>query len=266
MRTEVRRTAPPAVAVAIVVAMVALTAGSCSDGGGDEAAEGDVVVGELVGQSSIELDPDAITTTTQSAAADSGGGGAAEGEDSEDASGADTDAGTGPTGTGDTIPQTEQSPDERFFDSVGVFMSCMEAEAGGFIGIPNVGAGGDPGLAVNQTAYIDALQSCAARSDIVNTMEAAEDSSRFTQEEIEERNRNFLAFRDCMIGRGWQIPEPSPDENGLLFHSYTSAAQEWVAPDGQSILDSDDPLECGAEANPLADDSITIPGQSGEET
>ncbi|NIR41065.1 MAG: hypothetical protein GWN79_29265, partial [Actinobacteria bacterium] len=63
-----------------------------------------------------------MTTTTGSATADAGGG-AAEGGD--------------PGATEDTIPQEEQTADEVFFDSVGTFMSCMDVEVGGFIGLPD---------------------------------------------------------------------------------------------------------------------------------
>ncbi len=236
------------------MAALAVTTAAC--GGGSEnadAADGEVITGKLVDQNGIELDADAVTTTTGSATADAGGG-AAEGGD--------------PGATEDTIPQEEQTADEVFFDSVGTFMSCMDVEVGGFIGLPDSfadAASGDQSQPVNQPAYLDALQSCAARSNIINTMQAAEDSSRFTPEEIEERNRNFIAFRDCLIGRGWSIPEPSPDENGLLFHSYMEAARDWAAPEGQSILDTDDLGECAGDANPLGDETVTIPGESDDE-
>lgn len=239
---------------AAVVAALSLISAAC--GGGSESADAgdgdEVITGELVDQSGIELDADAVTTTTEANTADAGGGAAESG-----------DAGA----TEDTIPQEEQTADEAFFDSVGTFMSCMDAEAGGFIGLPESftdPGSGDQTKPVNQPAYLEALQSCAARSDIINTMQAAEDSSRFTPEEIEERNRNFIAFRECLIGRGWSIPEPSPDENGLLFHSYVEAAQQWQAPAGQSILDSDDLGECAGEANPLGEDSLDLSGPDDE--
>ena len=62
-------------------------------------------------------------------------------------------------------------------------------------------------------------------------------------EEIEEQNRSFLAFRECLVGRGWVIPEPVPNENGLLFGG-VQETQQWEPPAGETLIDSDDIAEC----------------------
>jgi len=38
-----------------------------------------------------------------------------------------------------------------------------------------------------------------------------------TPAQIKTQNKGFLVWRDCMIGRGWGIPEPKPDSKGRLF-------------------------------------------------
>jgi hypothetical protein len=55
-----------------------------------------------------------------------------------------------------------------------------------------------------------------------------------------------------MIGKGWGIPEPVPDERGRLF-SIGGAAQgggpQFEAPAGESLLDSDDFSDCIEEVS-----------------
>ena len=128
-----------------------------------------------------------------------------------------------------TLPQEELDPGEALAEAVGVFQSCLDAEGYEFIGIP-FQEETDPEAPVNQQPYIDALVACAARSQIQERLAEA-DAARadLTAEEVENQNRQFIAFRDCMVGRGWGIPEPVPNEQGLLFGGFASTAS-WVAP------------------------------------
>ncbi|MEL0000013.1 MAG: hypothetical protein VW623_07875, partial [Acidimicrobiaceae bacterium] len=99
---------------------------------------------------------------------------------------------------------------------------------------------------------IDALVACAARSQIQERLaEADAATADLTAEEVENQNRQFIAFRDCMVGRGWGIPEPVPNEQGLLFGGFASTAS-WVAPPGESLTTSDDLGECQSEAGASA--------------
>ena len=107
-------------------------------------------------------------------------------------------------------------------------------------------------IPVNQQPYIDALVACAARSQIQERLaEADAAQADLTAEEVENQNRQFIAFRDCMVGRGWGIPEPVPNEQGLLFGGFASTAS-WVAPPGESLTTSDDLGECQSEAGASA--------------
>jgi hypothetical protein len=155
--------------------------------------------------------------------------------------------------TDDGIPDEEEDPDGEFFDSVGDFFQCLTTEGYDFIGIPNGGDEADP---VNDPSYGQALGSCAASTQIIAKMQAADDTSDLTAEEIEEQNRNFTIFVDCLTGRGWTIPPLTPDENGVLQPPYVELAQTWQTPDGGSIvgdgeLQADDLTGCGF--NPSAD-------------
>jgi hypothetical protein len=157
--------------------------------------------------------------------------------------------------TEDTLPVgEEEDADSVFFEAVGEFTQCLTVEGYDFIGIPNEDLPAtDP---VNDPGYLDSLGQCAASSQIISKMAAAEDTSSLTAEEIETQNREFNVFVDCLTGRGWTIPTPTPDENGVLQPPYVELAQTWVPPDGTGLLDggefnTDDFGECGFNSNQL---------------
>ncbi|MFQ5556068.1 MAG: hypothetical protein ACE5GB_00920 [Acidimicrobiales bacterium] len=140
-------------------------------------------------------------------------------------------------------------------DALAVFNTCLDAEGFELIGLPDPTA--DPADPVNDTAYLAALQRCAARSDIQDALDATQaEQDNLTPTEIEQRNQGYLLWRECMIGRGWGIPEPVPDANGLLgaFGAGTAGALE--PPPGEDVLSSDDLRECTERAvSELADEA-----------
>ncbi len=126
--------------------------------------------------------------------------------------------------------------------SVAEFQSCLDATGHSFIGLPDPSLGAD--APENAGPYIDALIDCAARSQIQERLaEADAAQADLTPEEVEAQNRQYVAFRDCMIGRGWDIPEPVPNEFGLLFPGFAQAAG-WQGPPGEDITTTDDVGEC----------------------
>jgi hypothetical protein len=144
----------------------------------------------------------------------------------------------------DTIPLNEDDrPAElKLFDAFGQFTSCL-ADAGyeieGNLQDPNNPAYQDPD-------YLSAVQTCAARSDIVAVLEEVQATrSSLSPEEVEERNENFVALRDCLEAKGWQI-ETTTDENGLISPS------QFVDADGE--LDTRDIDSCVSELNIGIDD------------
>ena len=73
------------------------------------------------------------------------------------------------------------------------------------------------------------MSKCAAKSNI---LQALKDYGTFqdnlTPDEIKVQNKGYLAWRECMIGRGWGIPEPKPDSKGRLF-SFSAGDERWRA-------------------------------------
>jgi len=114
----------------------------------------------------------------------------------------------------DTIPlnDDDRPPELKLFEAFGEFRGCIE-DAGetirGDLQDPRNPAYQDP-------AYLELVQKCAARSDIVTVLEeVAATRSSLTPEEIETRNEIFILLRDCLIDRGWTV-ETSTSSSGLI--------------------------------------------------
>lgn len=223
-------------------ALAALCVFAAACGGGDDAVQvADGADFEVQGERVVELDESATPPTTIANVAAGAG----------EAANASAPEPTTPSfdETESTIPTNDdESAEEEFFDAVGDFMACLSTDGYRFIGLPNEAA--DETDPVNDPGYLEALQSCAASTRILDKMDAAEDTSDLSAEEIEETNRQFTEFVDCLVGRGWTIPPLTPDENGVLQTPYVQIAQTWIPPDGTSILgdgtiDTDDFTECG---------------------
>ena len=116
-----------------------------------------------------------------------------------------------------------------------------------FIGVPSAS---NPNSPANNPDYIKALSTCAAKSNIVQALKdesTAQDN--LTPAQVEVQNKGYLAWRDCMIGRGWGIPKPTPDAKGRLF-AFGSAGSvpQYTPPPGQDLLSSGDLQQCATEA------------------
>ena len=164
-----------------------------------------------------------------------------------DASGS---SGVSGSDTSDTIPLAKEDPTTKFFGAINSFQSCLKGLGVKFIGAPQ--QGGDPNSPANDPTYIKNLTTCAAKSNIVQALkdqQAYQDN--LTPEQIELQNKGYLVWRDCMIERGWGIPEPKPDSKGRLF-SFSGAQNgqgpNFDPPPGQDILTSNDVRECATEA------------------
>ena len=147
-----------------------------------------------------------------------------------------------------TIPLAKQDPTTALFSAIGVFQSCLTGMGQSFIGIPNAG---DPSSPANNPAYIKALSTCAAKSNILQALKAAQSAQdNLTPAQVKKENKAYLRWRTCMISRGWKIPEPTPDQKGLLF-SFSGGAggvSQYQPPPGQNLLSSPDLQACAAKA------------------
>jgi hypothetical protein len=143
--------------------------------------------------------------------------------------------------TRETIPLAKEDPNTKFFEANKTFQTCLKDSGVKFIGAPDEA---NPNSPTNDPAYTKAVSTCAARSNMLQTikdLQRADDD--MTPAEIETQNKNYLKFRTCMIARGWGIPEPTPDARGRL----TPAVPNFTPAPGQDATSSDI-TDCAAEA------------------
>jgi hypothetical protein len=189
---------------------------------------------------------------------------------------AEVSSGTGASGTtgasgasgatADTIPLAKQDAQTKFFAALSTFSSCLKGLGVKFIGIPDAS---NPKSPTNDKNYIEALSKCAAKSNI---LQALKDYGTFqdnlTPAQIKIQNKGYLAWRKCMLARGWGIPEPKPDSKGRLFSFSTSggggggasAATAFTPPPGQDIVTSSDVQTCRSEAAKTVPEAATNTG------
>jgi len=157
--------------------------------------------------------------------------------------------GAGGGGSGNTASVTttiplaqDQDPTTALFDAISKFRGCLDGLGVRFIGAPDAA---NPNAPSNDPEYVRALGTCASRSNITQALQAAQSANdSLTPEEIKDQNKAYLKWRTCMIGRGWKIAEPVPDEKGRLFSFGSGSTGQIEAPPGKDILSSNDTSEC----------------------
>ena len=118
-----------------------------------------------------------------------------------------------------------------------------------FIGVPDPN---DPKSPTNDPNYVEGAVDVRGEEQHPPGAEGYSRRSRTTsrRSEIKVQNKGYLAWRDCMIGRGWGIPEPKPDAKGRLFSfSGAGAAADTrtsTPPPGEDIITSSDVQECAS--------------------
>jgi len=132
---------------------------------------------------------------------------------------ADVPAITGKAGaasaSADTVPLAKQNPTTALFTAIGVFQSCLSGLGVTFAGAPNPG---DPSSPANNPQYVKNLVTCATKSNILQALKSEQSAQdNLTPAQVETENKDYLKWRTCMIGRGWQIAKPTPNSKGLLF-------------------------------------------------
>ena len=236
------------VAVAASVGLVALLLGACGGGGGGTGNPNIIEAGQV----NIQL-PDGYQLTKpgdQAAAAPSSAPAAAGDGESAAPPAADPAAAVDPSAAttaapADTIPLAQQDPTTKFFSAFGQFRSCLKNQGLTFLGVPDPNKPNSP---TNDPAYIKGLQTCAAQSNILQALQELQNSqNNLTPDQIEEQNKSYLVWRDCMIDHGWKIPEPVPDSKGRLL-SFGPNAPQIEGPAGEDLFDSNDFQECASQA------------------
>jgi len=156
--------------------------------------------------------------------------------------------------TDETIPLARDNPTTKMFAALGSFRSCLESENVKFIGAPDPA---DPSSPTNDPNYIQALTTCAAKSNILQAQQDQQAQwDELTPAEIKDGNEGFLAWRECMIGRGWGMPEPKPDEKGRLFAFGGTSAPAFDPPPGEDIVSTGDYQECAVETSKTNPDAF----------
>ena len=163
-----------------------------------------------------------------------------------------------------SVPLAAQNAITALFTAIDSFQSCLKGQGVTFIGIPDAS---NPSSPTNDPAYIKTLTTCAAQSNILQALTAAQSSQKnLTLSQIKTENKEYLKWRTCMIGKGWTIPTPKPNAQGLLFNfgggggngagaaggtatggSDASAGFGFTPPPGQTLFSSSDIQTCASE-------------------
>ncbi len=145
-----------------------------------------------------------------------------------------------------TVPLAKQNPTTALFTATGAFQSCLTSMGVTFMGAPNPA---NPSSPANDPGYIKALGTCAAKSNIVQALKAVQSAQdNLTPAQVKKENKGYLAWRKCMVSRGWSIPQPTPNAKGLLFSfgGGGGGGSGITPPPGQSLLNSSDVQQCAA--------------------
>ena len=149
---------------------------------------------------------------------------------------------------GTTIPLAKQDPTTALFSAIGIFQSCLKGLGVTFAGVPSAG---NPNSPTNGPAYIKALTTCAAQSNILQALKSEQTAQDdLTPKQVASENKIYIKWRVCMIGRGWVVPPPKPDAKGALFSFGGSGGTgpQLTPPPGESLLSSPDIQDCIALA------------------
>ena len=153
----------------------------------------------------------------------------------DDSTGQNDGEGTGSSDTTIPLNQDNRPAELKLFDAYAKFKSCIE-DAGetirGNLQDPQNPAYQDP-------AYAELIQTCAARSKILEALrETSQARDELTPEQVEERNEAFKLLSECLKKRGWTV-ETRVDEKGLINPT------RFESPDG--TLDQRDLDQCLSE-------------------
>jgi hypothetical protein len=134
---------------------------------------------------------------------------------------------------------------EDLLDASRRFGACLSDEKVEWIGRPDPT---NPQSPTNDPDYIEALTTCAARSNIIAALQAAESAQNsLTPKQIKQQNEGYLFWRECMVKRGWKIEKPTPDAKGRLF-AFNENTDPPEPPPGKSFFSSKDQDECATKA------------------
>lgn len=155
--------------------------------------------------------------------------------------------GVTPTTAKSSVPlSSSKNPTGDLLKSFGKFRACLDDLGVKFIGGPDAS---HPDSPTNDPTYLKNLGTCAARSQIVQALQAAQaEQETLTPAQIKQRNKGYLVWRKCMIQRGWKIPVPTPDSKGRLFAFGANSGPMLTPPAGKDLFSSNDIQQCADKA------------------
>ncbi len=142
-----------------------------------------------------------------------------------------------PTETTLSVTEANRSFQVRLGTALSVFNGCLSEAGFTFVGIP--GQTDDP--AAGEPGYLEALISCNNESGIGNIL--AEQNTRqqnLTAEQKTSINEAGRRVFECLIDRGWDLGELTPNPNGILTASQFPSIPPSRQDEWQRDLD-----ECG---------------------
>jgi hypothetical protein len=155
------------------------------------------------------------------------------------------DAGSPTTATTAVPIKKSGNATADLLDASRKFGACLRDEHVEWIGRPDPT---NPQSPTNDPDYIEALTTCAARSNIIQALQAAEaEQDSLTPKQIKQQNEGYLFWRECMVKRGWKIEKPTPDSKGRLF-AFNENTNPPEPPPGKNFFNSKDQDECAAKA------------------
>ena len=241
-----------------VLAVVGLlVATACSGGGAASGTRSIVVLSaddavEIVLPDGVDEVPEVVTTDTATVGEDPASDEPVEDGSAEDGSAEDGSVEDGSVEDGsatsteppkETVPLAEDDTPTglKLLEALGGFNECLDVEGWEFLGLPNPDLGA--GAPVNNPDYISALQLCNSRTGIAEAFQAYESSrASMTPDQIMVENEQTILITDCLRGKGWDIGELTPDENGLL-----NTGGQFSSPDGR--IDADQIGDCVSRIN-----------------
>lgn len=111
------------------------------------------------------------------------------------------------------VAENEQPAIVRLASDFSAFQDCLDRHGQAFIGIPN-----EAQPETMDPNYIQALQTCATETNILETLEDFNtENEALEPDQIEARNETMILVGDCLTRKGWDWPALVADENGLLL-------------------------------------------------
>ncbi len=145
-----------------------------------------------------------------------------------------------PSAASTPAPPPVDPIDTSVLNALRGFESCLDEARSAIVGGPT--SAPTSSIQLTDPSYAQAIAGCARSSAIVDAIDRARvHQAGLDTQQIEAQNFGYLAWRDCVVERGWDGPDIEPNSDGqLVRYDITSS--------GTSIPPLDDTIECAESA------------------